>query len=316
MENFDKQKYSSLLVQGNLHEAINYLEKFSEKTDLVRKYKAVFVKNDILSRSTNKVINDLDQIYQKYYKDIFWHKENHELAEQKLFKHLWDFCGGYENHVKNSEIEIEVEKIIRSQGYEFLGGDTAGYYGPYIWKSSSKETYDVELPSSTEKYSLIMMDGFVSRSWLDFLSFGEIGTGGWIGKDGSLCCIKSLYDVNSQDFKTSFLKHEAQHGYDIKMFPGISSVDLEYRAKLVELIYWEDYKIIKKIHLVAKNDDEKNTHSWASHRIISDISRSIFEVDYEHDFSRFCLDLEEIREVARNLLNEDTIRLSQQGKKA
>lgn len=97
-----------------------------------------------------------------------------------------------------------------------------------------------------------MMDGFVSRSWLDFISFGNVGTGGWIGKDGSLCCIKSLYDINSQNFKTSFLKHEAQHGYDIKKFSGISSIDLEYRAKLVELIYWEDTKIIKKIHLEAK----------------------------------------------------------------
>lgn len=33
----------------------------------------------------------------------------------------------------------------------------------------------------------------------------------------------------------SLLKHEAQHTVDMKQFPGITSAEMEYRAKLVEL---------------------------------------------------------------------------------
>lgn len=311
MSNYDKQKYSALLVKGNLHDAIKYLEIFPEHDEISKKYNEIFRYDKPLFRSQNEVLNELDAIYQKYYKDVFWYKENHDKAEAKLFENLWEFCGGDANIEKDSYIEMEVEKIVLREGFEFLGGDTAGYYGPYIWENSNKEAYDVELPSGTEKYTVIMMDGFVSRSWLDFLSFGKIGTGGWIGKDGTLCCIRSVYDIESADFKISFLKHEAQHGYDKRMFPQTTSAELEYRAKLVELIYWEDEKIMKKLHSEADNSDVRNTHSIASHRIISDLSTKIFGIDYEINISRFIENLDNVKELAKELIFEDTIRLNE-----
>ena len=306
MEIFDVQNYSSLLVKGNLHEAIKYIERFSDQADLLNEYKDVFMNNRKVTRSTNLRIDELDKIYQNYYKDVFWNKESLEKAETALFTSLWIFCGEDECIDINSDIEVEVEKIVREEGYHFLGGYTAGYYGPYIWETSSKETYEVELPSGVEVYSIIMMDGFVSRSWLDFLSFGKVGTGGWSGKDGTLCCIKSLYDTESQVFKISFLKHEAQHSCDKRLFPNITSTELEYRAKLVELIYWEDEKIIKMIHLEAENTDDRNTHSIASHRIITDLSRKLFNTKYEEDLSLFLNKLDEVRIASRELLIEDT----------
>ena len=309
MEIFDKQKYSSMLVKGNLHDAIKYIEKFTDQSDLLNQYNEVFINNKDVIRSTNKVINEVDKIYQQYYKDVFWYKENRVNAENSLFTSLWAFCGENEELAKNSQIENEVEKIVRNEGYEFLGGDTAGYYGPYIWETSNNEIYEVELPSGVEKYSLIMMDGFISRSWLDFLSFGKVGTGGWSGKDGTLCCIKSLYDIESPVFRISFLKHEAQHSLDRRLFPKITSVELEYRAKLIELIYWEDEKIIKMIHLEAENSDERNTHSVASHKIIADLSRWLFNVNYEGDLRKFINRLDDVRTASRELLNIDTNRL-------
>lgn len=46
METFDKQKYSSLLVQGNLQDTIKYLQGFSEKAELIEKYMDVFIKTN------------------------------------------------------------------------------------------------------------------------------------------------------------------------------------------------------------------------------------------------------------------------------
>lgn len=311
MERYDMQKYLSFLVKGNLHEAINYLEAFPGHDKILKEYNDIFKHNKEVTRTNNKVINELDKIYQNYYKDVFWFKENHVIAETELFKNLWKFCGCDESIEKNSYIETEVEKIVRSEGYDFLGGNTAGYYGPYIWKGSKREVYDVELPSGIEKYSVIMMDGFITKSWLDFLSLGKAGTGGWIREDGTLCCISSMYDTMSPEFNISFLKHEAQHDYDIRMFPQIMSEELEYRAKLVELVYWKDEEVLKKIYFEADNSDAKNTHSIASHRIISNLSEKLFEVNYEVNITRFVEKLDNVKEIAKELLYEDTIRLSQ-----
>lgn len=310
METFDKQKYTSFLVKGKLHDAIKYLESLQDQDDLLNKYESVFVENKEVLRSSNKVINEIDRIYQNYYKDVFWNEVSIEIAENKLFYNLWKFCGEGSSLEKNSTIEIEVEKIVRKEGFEFLGGYTSGFLGPYIWETSNKVTYDVELPSGNEQYSIILMEGFVSRSWLDFLSFGKVGTGGWSGKDGMLYCVKSIYDTDSPIFKISFLKHEAQHSLDKKMFPNITSNELEYRAKLVELAYWEDEKLIKMIHFESDNSDEKNSHSIASHRVLSDISRKLFFFDYVHDFELFLDKISDIKTVAQELLIEDTKRLS------
>lgn len=199
METFDKLKYTSLLVKGNLHDAIKYLESLQDQEDILRQYERVFINNKEMKRSTNKVVNEIDGIYQEYYKDVFWRKVNIEIAENKLFTNLWKYCGEEISLDKNSTIEIEIEKLVRMEGYEFLGGYTSGFLGPYIWEKSNRVTYDVELPNGNEEYSIVMMEGFVSRSWLDFLSFGKVGTGGWSGQDGMLYCVKSIYDIDSGD---------------------------------------------------------------------------------------------------------------------
>lgn len=305
-ERFDKQIYSAHLIKGDLIAAFDYVRKFPEQIDLVNRYVDVFENKNEMNRTDNKVINEVDKIYQKYYRKVFWDRESKEKAEAELFTNLWEVCGSNEEDPKDYKIEEIVEKLVQGEGYEFLGGKTAGYYGPYIWASSKKEVYQVELPYGNELYSIIMMDGFVSRSWLDFLSFGSVGTGGWVGKDGTLCCVKSVYDLESSEFKISFLKHEAQHSLDKKTYPNITSEEMEYRAKLVELIYWEDETMIKRIHLEADNRDKKNAHSRASHKIIANLSKMIFDVDYEHNLNQFTNKLSEIKTASSELLNQDT----------
>jgi hypothetical protein len=75
------------------------------------------------------------------------------------------------------------------------------------------------------------------------------------------------------------LKHEAQHAYDIKHYPGISSAKLEYRAKLVELIYAKDFRTMTKILSEADGSNEANSHAYASFRIKKNLSEKIFQKD-------------------------------------
>ena len=81
---------------------------------------------------------------------------------------------------------------------------------------------------------------------MDYLTFGKYGTGGWASEDGTIQCIESAYDFESEKFTVSLLKHEAQHAKDLKEYPDITPAELEYRAKLVELYYSRDWELLGK----------------------------------------------------------------------
>lgn len=311
MSKFNEHEFISYLWKGRLHEAINYLSKFPDKKPLFEKYISIFEKGEYYKRTDHEILGSIDRIYQNYYRDVFWMNIPNEDAKKLLFEELWAFCGSKSDLSKDDNIEYEIGDIVKREGYEYLGGDTQGFWGPYIWKSSTKVTYDVELPSGIEPYTIIMMDGFISRSWLDFISFGETGTGGWIGKDGTLCCIRSLYDIESDKFNISFLKHEAQHAYDKKKYLGIKSVDLEYRAKLVELIYWANDEKIKSILREADNSNPNNTHSVAAYRIINEMSQKIFGFEYINDEKAWEDKVDSVKIYASELLEESSKVLEQ-----
>ena len=86
-----------------------------------------------------------------------------------------------------------------------------GIFGPYIWKDTIPTSYQIELPEGVEQYTVNILKGFVFRSWMDYLTFGKYGTGGWASEDGTIQCIESAYDFESEKFTVSLLKHEAQH---------------------------------------------------------------------------------------------------------
>ena len=64
------------------------------------------------------------------------------------------------------------------------------------------------------------------------------------------------------------LKHEAQHARDLLKYENISSEDLEYRAKLVELIYSKERNLLERFAHEADNSSKSNGHSRAASRII------------------------------------------------
>ena len=304
---FNELKFKSYLWKGQLCDAVDYLRGFKEKEDLFIKYNNIFNEGQHCKRTDNEVIAGIDKIYQEYYKEIFWDGFENDQAKKALFRRLTEYCQVISHSIIDDDIENEVEKIVNKEGYKFLGGDTSGWYGPYIWKTSTRVTYEVELPNGIEPYTIVMMDGFISRSWLDYISLGITGTGGWIGKDGTLCCVKSAYDIKSKEFNISFLKHEAQHGYDINKFPGISNVDLEYRAKLVELIYWPDDKKMLEILGEADKTNFDNGHSIAAHRIVAEMSKKIFNCEYMDNEKAWIDIVSDINRCALELFRHDRV---------
>ena len=84
--------------------------------------------------------------------------------------------------VPDAEEELLTEKlqsVFEANGYHAIFGKTQGYYGPYISRDTVPTVYRVELPGKTAEYTVNILKGFVFRSWMDFLTFGMFGTGGW-----------------------------------------------------------------------------------------------------------------------------------------
>lgn len=312
MEHYEKAAYAGLLIQGRLREAIQYLTQFPQKQRMMQRTLSVFEHGKTLKRSDNEVIHRIDAVYQAYYRMVFWQQADRDEAAVHLYTalcsllHVQPEAAPEDIHTALEKTEFAAGEAAAHQGFCFLGGTTSGYYGPYIWKSTEPVAYDIALPQGRCTLTVNMMDGFISRSWLDFLSFGKIGTGGWAGEDGQLYCVRSAYarEMDKPSFRISYLMHEAQHMQDRERYPGISSMHMEYRAKLVEIIGYPRMSKFKSFLREASDSDAANAHSFASYLIVRNLSERVLGVGYESDYTKWKDTLSKIRHHARILLDE------------
>ncbi len=272
-EAFSENDYYGYLIKADLIGAICYVKQFPNQVELYNKLIAVFEQEQYIVYEADAYLNEILTIYQRYYRDAFYLCIGKENAADKLRAELAAFFG-INDEIALCDIEQnQVAKAFKDRGFYFLGGMTSGYYGPYIWRVTESKIFEVELPDGIQTYTVKFLDGFISKSWLDYLSFGEISPGGWTDGDGIINCVKSSYDFNSENFKVSLLKHEAQHARDLSINKGMSSEDLEYRAKLVELIYSSERNLLEWFAKEADSCDKSNGHSAASSRIIEGFSQ-------------------------------------------
>ena len=82
-------------------------------------------------------------------------------------------------------------------------------------------------------------------SWMYYLTFGKYGTGGWASEDGTIQCIESAYDFESE--------------------------------KLVELYYSSDWELLGKFLKTADADKVNDSHAMASMRIKEEFSDGTYE---------------------------------------
>ena len=301
---FDCDLYYGYIIKGDLLSAITYIKQFPEKSDLYNRFASVFEHEQYISYEVDAELNEILLAYQKYYRNAFYLCIAKEQAENKLKERLAKLLNIADEHIALCELEQKnLVDLFESRGLHFLGGKTGGYYGPYIWRTTETFTYDVELPDGVQNYSVKLLDGFIVRSWIDYLSFGEIGSGGWADGDGYINCVKSAWDFESESFRVSLLKHEAQHAQDLKTDKNMPSEYLEYRAKLVELIYSKERNLLKSFASEADPTDKSNGHAMAAHRILKGFADmlGVDEVIPER------IQLEQIQAIAR-VLFENSMR--------
>ena len=252
-------------LNGDIKGAIAYMREHEEYKDILPAYTAIFEDREYRTFEVPDALNDILRQYQIYYRDIFYCGLPEAEAADKLRARLKALL-----HLPDAGEELLTERLrsaFEAEGYHALFGKTQGYYGPYIWRDTVPTVYRVELPGGTAEYTVNILKGFVFRSWMDYLTFGRFGTGGWASPDGTINCIAQAYDFESERFLVSLLKHEAQHAVDMKQFPAITPAELEYRAKLVELHYSGDLGLLQKFVSEADESRADDSHAAASARI-------------------------------------------------
>ena len=252
-------------VNGDMRGAIAYMRDHEEFKDILPAYIAIFENCEYRIYDVPKCLNDILRTYQVYFRDTFYCGMPEAEAASKLLMEL-----RLRLNMPDAEERLLAERLqllFEQNGYHALFGKTQGYYGPYIWRDTVPTVYRVELPGGTAEYTVNILKGFVFRSWMDYLTFGRYGTGGWASPDGTINCIEQAYDFESERFLVSLLKHEAQHVEDMKQFPGIEAAELEYRAKLVELHYSSSLGLLQKFVSEANESRASDSHAAASARI-------------------------------------------------
>lgn len=195
---YDEDRYFGCLLRGDLRGAMAYLAQFPECKALYRRYTSLFSEDGCFLRyEVAPALNKILLAYQRYYKDVFYLSMDTGEAAGALKRRL---AGLFQLSGDTGIGEMEqgpIADAFEQERLHFLGGKTGGYYGPYVWRTTETTAYRVELPEETRTFTVRLLDGFVTKGWIDYLSFGKLGTGGWTDGDGVLCCVMSSYDLDS-----------------------------------------------------------------------------------------------------------------------
>ena len=314
---------SRFFINGDIKGAIEYMRSHEEFKDILPAYVAIFEDCEYRKFEVPDLLNDILRLYQIYFRDTFYCGVAEAEAAEKLLTQL----GAHLNMPGAEEglLAERLKSVFEENGYHAVFGKTQGYYGPYIWRDTVPTVYRVELPGGTAEYTVNILRGFVFRSWMDYLTFGRYGTGGWASPDGTINCIEQAYDFESERFLVSLLKHEAQHTVDMKLFPGITPTELEYRAKLVELCYSGDLGLLQKFLSEADESKTEDSHAAASARIklgLADTNREslpcvqkraleLFDAPSIEEAALIASDLKSMNE-SRKQMTEDGVKLATQ----
>jgi hypothetical protein len=273
---YNRAEYIGRLVRVDIPGALDYLDACgeTERADALRQRPMNPPAYDTKYAFLNPFLN----AYQNYFQTCF----GAGLAGAADLKAVETVaCTALEQNLREllAMPDADLEQLedafchkAQAAGLECLAGKTQGYRGPYIWEQTTRADYAVELPLGIETLTLFWMAGFIMRSWLDWLTDGDAGAGGWAKPEG-IYCVRKAYEkvIDQPRFQISFLIHEAQHHADLRQW-DLSPGDLEYRAKLVELMHYPDATFLKSLLIEGDLGSKDNSHAWAAGKITAGLA--------------------------------------------
>lgn len=306
-----RQEYNAAALAGDLSDIQRRLTDLSDDSDggLAQQFDTRFIKRtDPPSAIEDEAVLHIVERYMDYWRDALLAPADLASLEDKLALDIAKIAGEFGWRIDPDDMTEGLKGFIESRGLLAITGRTPPLLELIIWSENARIPTMVTLTDGEYEIPVTYLRGFLVRGWSYFATFGAASTGGWTTDEG-LFCVEDSYDLNSEKFNVSFLKHEARHYVDNIRFPNLPPVELEYRAKLTEL-YFAEETLSHLLGVFQRNAArvESAPHSMANWRVIHDLSTRLLHKDWAGE-AIASLPPEKVRAAAISLLDRDTARL-------
>lgn len=258
-----------------------------------KKMYARFVSKEEVFENTsgNKIVHAISNIYREYWRVELMKPLPESRTDSTLYNNIADYILSNkltrlskDSLHKNIKDDSVLKEIIEKEGFKVDFKFRNGFQEVFIWNKESTKKYEIILPKDTIKTTVVFIESYHINGYDEFATFGDSQVGGWAVKESAtLYCNKGTYDLNSEKFEVSYLKHESLHFTDLNKYPNLSATDLEYRSKVIELMYCTEgtiYDRISEFVSGANKADRKNSHPYANFILIQNLSKLIFNSDF------------------------------------
>lgn len=304
----DQNDFSNPLIRAYFY---FYKQRFSKRF--------VDQSESFVDQTDNQILKDIISFYRDYWTNDFMKSQDDTLDHNyQLIKNLGQYLIDHQltrlsieeiNSMKDisKDLKASIEKEGAYCQFFYLNEK----HDIMIWATQNREIYTIETPYETRDIPVIFFEDVILSNRADFLSFGSKRTGGWPNNAEGVI-YSGDYDIESEQFKYSFLTHEANHFFDNEKYPNLSAADLEYRSKLIELIYVEkdEDRMLREFLAGASNENRNHGHPYGNYQVIKDLSSVIFNKSFEGNYSIWkTVPVETINEAALKLfeLNEEKL---------
>jgi predicted glycoside hydrolase/deacetylase ChbG (UPF0249 family) len=172
--------------------------------------------------------------------------------------------------------EEEVKNRAETRGFHALLGITAPLRDFMLWRTSTVEHREIHLPDAPFSVKVTFLEDFVLRGWGHYATCGRRSTGGWATDEGLFAVVPAYKNLTDETFSVRFLAHETQHFADKHAFGSLEGWELEYRAKLTELVLAESSQN-STLQRLCENRSPVNdsAHAYANLHVIRNVEERL-----------------------------------------
>lgn len=210
--------------------------------------------------------------YRTYWWQALKHPERREALEADLLASLRTLLGPHAAQARDFDaMEPLLDAALLARGVHAQSGRTPPLRELMLWRSQTERAERVQLPEGAHAVTVALLDDFLSLGWSAYGRCERGSAGGWATAE-KLYAIVPAYakdgGLDSETFRVVFLGHEAQHFADQNRWPDMAPWELEYRAKLVELVQAHSVSA-KRLRgfLTAQGDDPDSPHTYANRKL-------------------------------------------------
>jgi hypothetical protein len=246
-------------------------------------------------------------IYRDYWHTAMSHPERREAEEARLQQQLRRLLKA-PKAADLDALEPLLSDALKKEGVHSLQGRTGLLRELMVWSRQEERLMHVKLPEGEHDVKVVLLDGFKSYGWGEYATCGRASTGGWATEEALFAVMARYPSIDDEQFRVTFLGHEAQHFADKTRFKNLQPWELEYRAKLTELAQATATRTSVLGKFVRdQGDDPASPHSYANRKVLADMVRKLGLASTRQIETA---DLAQMQSAATELLREDSARRS------